>query len=267
MCDQFDIEDFILFGDFNIIRNNTLDNIAGLPHSEKTVESFNYFINNLQLVDIWRKTHGNKKESSWSCIKPFTSRRLDYILVSLNLLQFCIHSELVNIGFSDHKAVLVSLDFSTFKRGSASYKFNTKLLHNVQFVNEVKNEIVKIKQMNLSPHDKWEYIKIQIQSLGKMYGKIIASEKQIRKKLILDNLKHIEEQLTKNPNDTETVDKYNKLKQELDIFIIAETEGARIRSRQKWAEEGEKCTKYFLNLEKQRQNSNTIYRVKLIHTL
>ena len=51
------------------------------------------------------------------------------------------------------------------------------------------------------------------------------------------------------------------LKQQLQIFIISETDGARIRSRQNWVEHGEKCTKFFLNLEKQRSNSNTIFSV------
>ena len=43
-----------------------------------------------------------------------------------------------------------------------------------------------------------------------------------------------------------------------------ETEGARIRSGQKWAQEGEKCSKFFLNLEKQRSNSNTIFKIENI---
>ena len=44
--------------------------------------------------------------------------------------------------------------------------------------------------------------------------------------------------------------------------MIKETEGARIRAGQKWAQEGEKCTKFFLNLEKQRSNSNTIFSLE-----
>ena len=40
---------------------------------------------------------------------------------------------------------------------------------------------------------------------------------------------------------------------------MAKAEGALIRLGQWWAQEGEKCTKYFLNLEKQRSNSNMIF--------
>ena len=49
------------------------------------------------------------------------------------------------------------------------------------------------------------------------------------------------------------------LKNKLEIINIKEADGARIRAGQKWAQEGERCTKYFLNLEKRRSNSNTIY--------
>ena len=43
---------------------------------------------------------------------------------------------------------------------------------------------------------------------------------------------------------------------------MEESEGARIRAGQKWVEEGEKGTNFFLNLEKQRANSKTIFRLK-----
>ena len=36
-------------------------------------------------------------------------------------------------------------------------------------------------------------------------------------------------------------------------------EDIRIRSKYKWCEHGEKSTKYFLNLEKNRANQNQIY--------
>ena len=262
ICNKHSIENVILLGDFNLVKDNDLDIVSGLPHLVKTVQIFNNVIKNLDLIDIWRKTHGRKKDFSWSCNTPFTARRLDYIFTSLNLLPFCINCELINIGFSDHKAVLVSMDFSKFKRGPGTYKFNTKLLHNNQFVSEVKQEILKINQMNLTPHEKWEYVKIQIKELGKIYGKSIAAENHRKKKETLINLKNAENQLAKNPHCKDVLFQWNKLKHELELILMNETEGAIIRSRQKWAEEGEKCSKYFLNLEKQRSNMNTIFRLK-----
>ena len=67
-CEKFNIDNIILFGDFNIVQSNELDIIAGLPHAAKNVTSFNQLIKNLQLNDIWRQkmvtrkcSHGTRK--------------------------------------------------------------------------------------------------------------------------------------------------------------------------------------------------------------
>ena len=49
----------------------------------------------------------------------------------------------------------LNVDFSSFKRGHDRYKFNVNLLQNLYFENQVKNEINKNNQLNLSSHLKW----------------------------------------------------------------------------------------------------------------
>ena len=44
--------------------------------------------------------------------------------------------------------------------------------------------------------------------------------------------------------------------------MIKKTKGAQIRSKLRWIEEGEKNSKYFLNLEKHNQSSNIIKELK-----
>ena len=43
---------------------------------------------------------------------------------------------------------------------------------------------------------------------------------------------------------------------------MEETRGAQIRAGIKWIEEGEKCNKYFLSLEKSRSRNNTIMKIR-----
>ena len=68
-------------------------------------------------------------------------------------------------------------------------------------------------------------------------------------------------QLAQSPNDEKLLHKYEHYKKELEIKKLNTTRGAIIRARVKWTEEGEKNTKYFLNLEKKRAESNTIKQV------
>ena len=47
----------------------------------------------------------------------------------------------------------------------------------------------------------------------------------------------------------------------MEISELEKTRGAQVRARIKWAEEGERSTKFFLNLKKSRAQRNTIYRL------
>ena len=55
---------------------------------------------------------------------------------------------------------------------------------------------------------------------------------------------------------------YEKTKKELEIFHLHKSKGALIRSRLKQIEEGERNSKYFLNMEINRRNNNTIFKFK-----
>ena len=45
-------------------------------------------------------------------------------------------------------------------------------------------------------------------------------------------------------------------------FVEEQKNGAKIRSRAKWVEEGERCSKYFYSLEKKNYSNNTIKQLK-----
>ena len=47
---------------------------------------------------------------------------------------------------------------------------------------------------------------------------------------------------------------YRQCKAEWEYYHTKKTKGIILRSKAKWVEEGEKNTKYFLNLEKRNQN-------------
>ena len=255
-----DDSNLILLGDFNTVFNKELDNIAGIPHSDGIINTFRNLINTSLLVDIWRESHGIKKEYTWCKHNPhFIARRLDYIFVSERLVPFSKDPSILQLGFSDHKAVFVNIDFSSFKRGPSSFKFNTSLLHEKVLVDKISSEIDRIKHLDMDPHLKWEYIKASIKDIGCRFGRHLAHTKRKNKQNFERQINELESHIALFPNDIKALKVQCELKQKLELMAIKEAEGARIRSGQKWAQEGEKCTKYFLNLEKQRSNSNTIF--------
>ena len=60
----------------------------------------------------------------------------------------------------------------------------------------------------------------------------------------------------------ENITKLYRLRSELNKIIEYRTKGAIIRSRRRWHEQGEKSTKYFLNLEKQKSAKTYISKLK-----
>ena len=65
-----------------------------------------------------------------------------------------------------------------------------------------------------------------------------------------------------NNEKTENISELANLTSNLNILLEKESNGAFIRSKSKWCEKGEKCNRFFLNLENQRQCNNVIKEVK-----
>ena len=65
-----------------------------------------------------------------------------------------------------------------------------------------------------------------------------------------------------NTCSLDNIQRRRKLKEELDELYRRKAKGYQIRSRAKYVEDGERSTKYFLGLEKQRQSYNCISSLK-----
>ena len=185
-------------GDFNTVLHNDLDIVSGDIHDPKVVECFNNLVSDLNIFDVWRLCNPTKKDFTYSKNKPyFIARRLDYILISENCLPFCRDPDIRFFGFSDHKAVTLCIDFSSFKRGPSIYKFNTSLLKNKHFIDEVTSEIIRIKTLDLDPHLCWEYIKVSIKDIAMSYGRSIAFNKRNEKNMLINKIDSLENKLVK----------------------------------------------------------------------
>lgn len=119
-------------------------------------------------------------------------------------------------------------------QGSGYWKFNSSLLDDINFVEQLKTHIEDMKnnQNRKLPDDdqnKWEYLKYDIQEIYIEFSKLKA---KIRKEFKVSG-------------------KTSKLqrKYELEEILSKAMEGVRIRSSCQWYEEGEKSKKFFLNLE------------------
>lgn len=252
----------VVLGDFNSVIDNKMDIVSGEPHNIIVVEQFQNLVNDLSLYDSWRLKHPSTKCHSWCKSNSGAARRLDYIFVSENLLPAMKSSKIESLGFSDHRAVLVVFSFSKFKHKPSMFKMNVSMLKNLEYVNIIKEAIRKAKTENeyLDPHLSWENIKITIKETTQQYCRTTSLKKNNELNDTIREINELEDILPRLANEERKLklDRLNKLKQKLEIIRMHKVRGAQIRSGIKWIEEGERCTNYFLSLEKNRSNNNTI---------
>ena len=162
-------------------------------------------------------------------------------------------------AYSDHHLIKLQVTFGpTNPWGQGVWKFNTQLLKNESFctaVNSFWSSWQLYKPAFTDPQVWWDAGKPQLKEIAIAHSVSQARERK-RDKLNLEN-----EFRNLSHGTSNTADNHVRLVEIRDLLQAIEdhnVEGAIIRSREQWLEFGEKPTKYFYPLEKQRQTRNSI---------
>ena len=259
-------ENTIVCGDFNLVLDNNLDICSGEYHSRDLVQKFNDWVNKSNLCDTWRTINGESKDYTWSKINPFISRRLDFIFASENITPQLTESEHIFISGTDHKMIFSHFITNNFKRGKSFWKLNTSLLNDITYVTEMNKHIDNFLDNNPfefeNPAERFEMLKVKIKSETIDYSTKLNSYKNKKEQNLLKEIKSLDSKIVLNPQCEVTLNTLEKKKKELEVFQLNKTKGAIVRSRAKYIKDGEKNSKYFLNLEKSRGACNTIFSVQ-----
>ena len=234
----------ICTGDFNLFFNVKLESYGGNPvFKKRSVRKIVELKETYNLTDIWRIR--NPKAKQW-----FLQRRLDYFFISNTVQEFILDTDIIPAISSDHSPILIS--FSQEKQHSKSFgfwKFNNLLLSDNIFKEKLKQHIQNIEsdnELSNDPQIKWEFLKYQIRKFTIRFSKTRAKEERKQRDELETTLKSLEKNLSTGENQC----LYDKCKRDLEEIYDNIAEGTRIRSRCHWYEEGEKSSKFFLNIEK-----------------
>ena len=121
-----------------MIYNNDLDNDAAAPHSNKEGVNFLIILKVLELEDTWRFLNNNGKQFTWFRNAPHAARRLDYILIDINVAQHLTNSEIIEYSCTDHKPVMTEIQMDKFPRGPLRWHFNSLHLKDKTFLDQIK---------------------------------------------------------------------------------------------------------------------------------
>ena len=161
----------------------------------------------------------------------------------------------------------VRINTTTNPRGPGFWKLNTHLLTESKYINLIRKTITDVS-MEYESQNKvdeillWDVIKMQIRATSTIMLKRKSHASKQKEYLLEKEVLALERKLEENnPSEPHREIMQTELrikKQQLEEIIGSKTQGAIIRSKVKWYNEGERNTKYFHSLEKRHFNSKTI---------
>ena len=259
---HFDCESIIWGGDFNCVLDLNLDKKGGRQTAHyNSVNCINEIMDEFNLVDIWRLKNPNLSMFTWHSRNVFC--RLDFFLISCNLVAQVNKCD-ISPGFrTDHSSISLNITPTNETRGRGFWKFNVSLLHDETYVELIRSCIqtnVTNFSNTLDPNTFWDFLKCQMRSTTIRYSIEKSKRQKAYEKSLIDKLNQLELNYATSPSDSR-LDMIKLCRDELDALYEKKTNGAIIRSRANWFENGEKNTRYFLNLEKRNQKQKLITKV------
>ena len=159
----------------------------------------------------------------------------------------------MQVSFSSSKRPLILLGIISIQegqhRGRGYWKFNNSLTNDPVYVNSLKKEINNVASCFDKEQDSrvnWEYLKYKIFRFSKDYANKKAEQRK-KKQLYLENkVINLEKELAKSSNMSEALlTKRERTQAELGNFYDYIADGAILRSKARWYEEGEKILNLF----------------------
>ena len=165
--------------------------------------------------------------------------------------------------FSDHDLVSTKLKLDDIERGPGIWAMNFNTITSELFTKAFntwwgiwKNEIERFRNIQ----EWWDVTKTKIKYLT------MQISKQLKKGQNKKDIEKFEKQLEDLKSSTDDGDiikgKILELENLIKKYYTQKAEAAKIRSRIKWAEEGERSTRYFFELEKKQGENKMWNRIK-----
>ncbi len=259
--------DLLIGGDYNICQFPEIDKKGGVKETQlpfaKEILSFK---EEFQLEDSWRLRHPTlsrftRREKTKG---GYVQSRLDYWLTSKHLDYIIIKTDISPGRRSDHSVVSLTLELQNRdQRGRGFWKFNTNLLQDEVYLNQIKELIRHCNVKYKDTEDKrlvWDVIKCEIRAETISYACYKSKSRKQMEKELVKRLEELEILLAEDPSESVQAE-HSVVTAELNSILSIKTKGAMLRSRSKWVEEGEKNTSYFLKLEKRNQKLKCITKL------
>ena len=250
----------VVAGDFNCVEDITVDVFNRPAYKNEGGPRIAAALEHAGWSDAWRI---QKRKPTMSGMTRWTKgerrpggSRLDRIYVTQALRQRVVSALPVVCPFSDHNAVVARIHEGGQQKNAATKRFtvNAEVARSVEGRQLVTDAIVDtaVQFSRVTPTERWCKVKVAIrQALRELaiqraqwslqdYRELQAEVEALSRRDFLTADQH---------------DEFETAKVRLRERELVKAHGAAMRARQRWSEEGERSTKYFLGLERARKGA------------
>ena len=179
---------YLIGGDWNCCLSPELDRSTGSDTTKaQTRKLLKQYMVDMNLVEVWRELNPDKREYSCHSSVGKSRSRIDYFIVSRELLSKITDCWYDSIVISDHAAVSLTIHIDNLIHNPPNWRLSVMWLHNPDFVKFVGTKIDNYFELNTDQTSaciRWEAFKAYIR------GEIISytSTKSKQQKLEMETL-------------------------------------------------------------------------------
>ena len=262
----------IIVGDFNT-KCSRLDIGQGVVFRwEKSRESLLDMMKDKNLVDVWRNENPERREFTRRQMRDgvLKQSRIDLVLTQGENIKHVDRIRHEINALSDHDGVRFRIKVGREEIGGGMWILNAGYIEEDEYKQQIRElldmenekikEYVEENRADTQIGEIWEKVKNKIKSISIWYSKkrkvkMMKKEKELRERLRVE--------LSKAENEEGySMENYIEVKMELQRYEAEKCRGAILRSKAKYALEGERCTAYFLGLEKSKQSRTYIHEIR-----
>ena len=168
-------------------------------------------------------------------------------------------SEICPGNKSDHSLIKLKLKTASNRRGQGFWKLNCSFLKDDKYIKKITTTIQETVENNpnTEPPLLWDTVKCRIRGETVAYASKIKKNRMKKIKSLQDKIKELQEDIINNATEIEN------LQAQLINEVEDRTQNAIFRAQVRYQDEGEKPTKYFLNLERRNFNRKVIDKLKI----
>ena len=254
----------IMGGDFNVCLQPELDSYSKNDKNPNYRNLILSLIENFNLTDAWRVLNPTLTRYTWRRNNPLQQSRLDYWLISSHMLYNMTNVDIKASFKSDHSPIKIAFECqSNDRRGPGFWKFNSSLLLDPTYCEYAKGIIEKYEKEYSEVLDRalrWDLIKMEIRTATISYSKTQAYIRRQYEKELTEEIDTLDKIINSSPSQ-EVIVRFSVLQSELEKIYDYRSKGTILRSKVNEVEYGEKNSKYFLNLEKNRYETKHVKKL------